>query len=57
MEECRDVAMVVIPSTFIQTRVEHEVDKVIIQVQGYLVDVICKIDPNAKKFVTVNKKG
>ena len=53
----RDVAVVDIPNTFIQTRVEHEADKVIIRVHGYLVDVLCRIDPNYKKFVTTNKKG
>ena len=55
-EHC-DVAVVAIPNDFIQTRVEREEDKVIIQVRGYLVDVLCQIDPNYKKYVTVNKKG
>jgi hypothetical protein len=57
VEERCDVAMADIPKTFIQTRVEHEEDKAIIRVRGYLVDVLCKINPNYKKFVTVKKKG
>ena len=56
-EEGRDVAIIDIPNAFIQTRVEREEDMVIIQVRGYLVDVLCEIDPNYKKFVTYNKKG
>ena len=56
-EERRDTVVVDIPNAFIQTRVEREEDKVIIRVRGYLVDVLCKIDPNYKKFVTTNKKG
>ena len=56
-EERRDTVVVDIPNAFIQTRVEREEDKVIIRVRGFLVDVLCKIDPNYKKFVTTNKKG
>ena len=56
-KEHRDVAVVDIPNAFIQTRVEHEEDKAIIRVRGYLVDVLCKIDQNYKKFMTTNKKG
>ena len=56
-EEHRDVAVVAILNAFIQTRVEREEDKVIIRVRCNLVDVLCKIDPNYKKFVTMNKKG
>ena len=56
-EEGRDVAIVDIPNAFIQTKVEHEKDMAIIRVRGYLVDVLCKIDSNYKKFVSLNKKG
>jgi hypothetical protein len=55
-EEGRDVAIVDIPNAFIQTKVEDEKDMVIIRVQGYLVDVPCKIDSGYKKFVSLNKK-
>jgi hypothetical protein len=55
-KEHRDVAVVDIPNAFIQTRVEREEDKVIIQVRGYHVDVLCRIDPSYKMFMTTNKQ-
>jgi urease gamma subunit len=57
VEENRDTAIVDIPNVFIQTRVEREEDKVIIHVQGYLVDVLCKIWSGYEEYVTMNSRG
>jgi hypothetical protein len=42
VKEHHNVAVVDIPSAFMQTRVEHKEDKVIIQVRGWLVDVLAR---------------
>ena len=39
-EEERDVAVIDIPNSFIQTRVENEKDMVYIRVRGFLVDLL-----------------
>ncbi len=56
--ENRDVAIVDIPNAFIQTRVENEKDRVIICIQGVVVDWLVVIAPTVySQYVTVGKKG
>jgi hypothetical protein len=57
VEEKRDMTMVDILNAFIQMTVEREEDKVIINVRGYLVDVLCKMWSGYKDYVTMNNWG
>ena len=43
-ENC-DVAIVDIPNAFIQTMIEDKEDKVIMRIQGHMVDVLVKVAP------------
>ena len=45
-EEERDVAVIDVPNSFIQTRVENEKDMVYIRVRGVLVDLLIEIAPD-----------
>jgi hypothetical protein len=56
-QEGRDVTIIDIPNAFIQTKMEDEKGMATIRVCGCLVNVLCKIDPGYKKFVSLNKKG
>ena len=57
-EEERDVAVINIPNTFIQTRVEEEKDVTFINIRGVLVDILVVIAPDMYKLhVTTDKKG
>jgi hypothetical protein len=57
-EKEQDVAVVDIPNAFIQTRVEHEKDRVFIKIRGVLVDILVEIAPPVyKPFFSRNKKG
>ena len=56
--EEQEIAIVDIPSAFIQTVVMDEEKRVIIHICGMLVDILVKIAPDVyKDYVTVNKKG
>ena len=57
-EEERDIAVIDIPNTFIQTRVEYENDMVFIKISGFLMDILVEISPDVyKSHVTTDKKG
>jgi hypothetical protein len=56
-EEDRNMAIIDTTNAIIQSRVEREENMVTIRVQGYLAKVLCKIDPNDKRYVSHNKKG
>ncbi len=54
----RDVAIVDIPNSFIQSIVEDKKDKALICIRGPLVDILVSIAPNVyRPYVTVGKKG
>ncbi len=54
----RDVAIVDIPNAFIQTVVEDEKDRALIQIRGPLVDILVSIAPDVYgPYVTIGKKG
>jgi hypothetical protein len=56
--ENRDVAILDIPNTFIQTRVENEKECVIIRIRGVVVDWLVAIAQKVySQYVTVGKKG
>jgi hypothetical protein len=56
--ENRNVAIVGIPNTFVQTIVEDEKDKALICIRGPLVDILVSITPRVYgPYVTVGKKG
>ena len=57
-KEGRDVAVIDITNTFIQTRVEDEKDMAIIKIRGILVDILVDLAPDVyREFVTTDKKG
>jgi hypothetical protein len=57
-EEHRDVAVVDIPNSFVQTLVENEKDMALIKIRGILVDILVEIAPEAyKSYVSHDKKG
>ena len=57
-EEERDVAVINIPNTFIQTRVENEKDMVDIRVRGVLVGLLIEIAPDVYgPYVKLDKNG
>jgi hypothetical protein len=57
-EEGRDVAVINIPSAFIQMRVEDKGDMAIIKIRGVLMDILVQIAPEVyKSYVTTDKKG
>ena len=57
-EEGRDVTIVNIPNTFIQTRIEDKKDMAIIKLHGVLVDILVEIAPDVyKSYATTDKKG
>jgi hypothetical protein len=58
VKEERDVVVVDIPNTFVQTRVEKEKDVVFIKIRGILVDILVEITPDVyKSYVSKDKKG
>ena len=57
-EEDRDVAVIDIPKSFIQTQVEDEKYRVFINIHGVLVDILVEIAPDVYKLhVTTDQKG
>jgi hypothetical protein len=57
-EEHRDVAVVDIPNSFVQTRVENKKDMAFIKIRGILVDILVEIAPEAyKSYVSQDDKG
>lgn len=57
-EEERDVAVINIPNTFIQTQVEEDRDMAFIKIRGFLVDMIMDIASEVDKpYETMNKRG
>jgi hypothetical protein len=57
-KENQDVATIDIPNAFIQTVVEDSKDRVIIRVQGLMVDTLEKIEPHVYgPYVTFDKRG
>jgi hypothetical protein len=57
-EEERDVTVVDIPNTCIQTRFENKKDMVFIKIRGILVDILVEIAPDVyKSYVSKDKKG
>jgi hypothetical protein len=57
-DEERDVAVIDIPNTFIQTQVEDEEDMAISEIHGVLVNILVQIAHNVyKSYVTTDKKG
>ena len=58
VEEHRDVAVVDIPNTFIQTRLQHKKDMDITNIRGVLVDILLEIAPHIyDPYVTAYSKG
>jgi hypothetical protein len=58
VEEHRDIAVLDIPNSFVQTRVENEKDMAFIKIRGILVDILVEIAPEAyKSYVSQDKKG
>jgi hypothetical protein len=56
--EGRNVAVIDIPNAFIQTQVDNTKDRVIIRMQGVVVDWLVKAAPEVYgPFVTTDKKG
>jgi hypothetical protein len=56
--EQREVAIIDVPNTFIQTVVEDEKKRVIIRIRGMLVDMLARIAPDVyKEYVTLDKRG
>ena len=43
--EGRDVAIIDIPNAFVQTIIEDEKDKFIVQMHGEVVDILCSVSP------------
>ncbi len=57
-KENRDVATIDIPNAFIQTVVKVSKDRVIIQLQGLMVNILEKIEPHVYgPYVTFDKRG
>ena len=57
-EEERDVAVINIPNSFIQTQVEYKKDMAFIKICGVLADILAEIAPDVyKSHVTTDKKG
>jgi hypothetical protein len=57
-EEGRDVAVVDIPNSCVQTHVENEKDMAFIKIRGVLVDILVEIAPDVyKSYVLREKKG
>ena len=57
-KEERDVEVIDIPNSFIQTRIEHEKDMAIIKTRRILVDMLLDIYSNAyEPYVTTDMKG
>jgi hypothetical protein len=57
VQEGRDVAVIDILNAFIQTRVKHKEDMVVIKLCGMLVDILLDIAPKLyKNYITVNRK-
>ena len=56
--EEREVMVIDVPNAFIQTVVEDESKRVIIQIRGMLVDILVKIAPDVyKDYASVDKRG
>ena len=56
--EERDVAVIYIPNSFIQTRIQNNEDKVILRLRGKLADLLIKTAPEIyHKHITINRKG
>jgi hypothetical protein len=56
--ENRDVAIVDIPNAFVQTDVEDEKERALIQIRGPLVDILVSIAPDVYgPYITIGKKG
>jgi hypothetical protein len=57
-KENQDVVTINIPNTFIQRVVEDSKDRVIIQIQGLMVDILEKIEPHVYgPYMTFDKQG
>jgi hypothetical protein len=57
-QENRDVAIVDVPSTFIQTVVEDNEGKVVMRIRGHMVDVLVKVAPKVHgPYVSTDKQG
>ena len=57
-EEERYVNVIDITNAFIQTRVDNENEMAVINIRGFLVDLLPDIDPDFyEPFVTTDKKG
>jgi hypothetical protein len=56
-EEGRDASVVDISNTFIQTKIEDEVNMAIIKLRGILVDMLVDIAPNIYSPFVTNPKG
>jgi hypothetical protein len=58
VEEGREVAIIDIPNAFVQTVVEDPKDRVVIHIQGYMVDVLVKIARDLyQAYMTSDKLG
>ncbi len=57
-KKSQDMATIDIPNAFIQTVVEDSKDRVIIRIQGLMVDILEKIEPHVYgPYVTFDKRG
>ena len=56
--EERDVAVIDIPNSFIQTRIKNNEDKVVLHLRLKLADLLIKTAPEIyRKHITINRKG
>ena len=56
--EERDVAVIDIPNSFIQIRINNDEDKVVLRLRGKLADLLIKTAPEIyRKHITINRKG
>ena len=54
----RGVKVIDIPNAFVQTVIEDEKDKFIVQIRGELIDILCRLAPEVYgPFITVDKHG
>jgi hypothetical protein len=57
-QENRNVTIVDIPNTFIQTFIEDVKDKVVMRIQGHMVDVLVKVAPKVYgPYLLMDKQG
>ena len=58
VEEEREVSVIDTPNAFIQTQVDNENERTVINIRGFIVELLLDIDPDFYgTLVTTDKKG